>query len=466
MSLKNLASNKIILQIKELSKNLKIKSYAVGGCVRDSILNRANKDIDIVTVGDCIPLIENFASLNKNKEVHIFKNFGTAMVKLDNCDVEFVSARKESYQENSRKPFVENGTLYDDLSRRDFTINALAFSLNGESFGEIIDLFDGINDLKKKIIRTPLPPEVTFSDDPLRMMRAVRFSTLLNFKIDTSTKNAIKKKSDRLSIVSQERITTELNKIILSEKPSRGFFLLDELNLLEQFFPEIILLKGKEVIGEFSHKDNFIHTLQVLDNVSEKSNDLWLRWAAILHDIAKSQTKKFDEKIGFSFHGHEFLGAKMVPQIFKKLKLPTSEPMTFVKKLVQLHLRPIVLANDFVTDSAVRRLIYDAGHDLENLILLCRADITTSNDEKKKKYLNNFDIIEKKISEIEKKDNLRNFKPVITGDIIMKAFNLSPCAEVGRIKSKVRDAIIDGVIPNAYKEAFEFMMREFFVFKK
>lgn len=462
MNFKEQLSGYPILEIvAKAAAELGVEAYVIGGFVRDLILKRNSKDIDIVSIGSGIELAELVASqLGPDVFVSIYKNFGTAQIRQGDLEIEFVGARKESYRADSRKPAVEDGTLADDQNRRDFTINAMGVSLKKGSFGELIDPFDGVRDLKKKIIRTPLGPEITFSDDPLRMMRAIRFATQLNFDIEPDTFDAIIKMKDRISIVSAERISDEFNKIILAKTPSYGFKLLFHAGLLEIFFPEMIELQGVENIEGKGHKDNFYHTLQVLDNVSEHTDDLWLRWAAILHDIAKPATKKFDKRIGWSFHNHEEVGARMVPTIFRRMKLPLNEKMRFVKKLVRLHLRPIVLSKEEITDSAMRRLLVEAGEDIEDLMKLCRADITSKNPEKVKRYLHNFDLVEQKLKDLEERDKLRNFQPVITGEMIMHTFGLKPAKEVGMIKELVREAILEGIIPNEYEPAFAFMVEE------
>ena len=428
-----------------------IESYLIGGFVRDLILKRPSKDIDVVCIGNGsgIRLAQALAATRQNHtEVAIFQNFGTAQVKIEGWDVEFVGARKESYERHSRKPIVENGTLEDDQHRRDFTINALAISLQPDTFGNLIDPFNGIDDLKHKIIRTPLSPEITFSDDPLRMMRAIRFASQLGFDIFPDTFEAIQTLKNRIEIVSMERITDELNKIILSSTPSYGFKLLYFSGLLDIIFPEFVLLQGAEFVEGKGHKDNFYHTLQVLDNVAKVSDDLWLRWAAVLHDIAKPATKRFDKKVGWTFHGHEDLGAKWVPGIFRKFKLPLDGKMKFVQKLVRLHLRPIALVKDTVTDAAMRRLLVDAGEDIDALMTLCNADITSKNYDKVKKHLANFEKVRKKLAEVEERDKLRNFQPVITGEIIMETFGIPPGKVVGDIKEQIREAILEGDIRN------------------
>ncbi|MBM3185411.1 MAG: HD domain-containing protein [Bacteroidetes bacterium] len=440
-------------------KENNLEAYVVGGFVRDLILEKTSKDIDIVVVGDGTLLAQEVAQILKVKNVSIFKNYGTAHFRYKDLDVEFVGARKESYEFNSRKPTTEIGTLRDDQFRRDFTINALALDLREESFGNLVDPFNGIEDLLNGIIRTPLEPEVTFSDDPLRMLRAIRFATRLNFKIESKCLEALKNQSHRLEIISKERISDELNKIILTESPSRGFKLLNTTRLLHQFFPEMIALQGIETINGKSHKDNFLHTLEVLDNLAEHSENLWLRWAAILHDIAKPPTKRFDDIVGWTFHGHEEIGARMVPKIFQRLKLPLDQKMKYVQKLVRLHLRPIALVKGSVTDSAIRRLLSEAGDDIEDLMLLCNADITSKNEFKVKKYKENFELVSTKLRLVEEKDRIRNFQPPISGNLIMKTFGIGPQAEIGIIKSQIKEAILEGIISNNYFEAVNEMLR-------
>jgi poly(A) polymerase len=451
----------VLEKVAGAAKELGVEAYIIGGFVRDLILKRNSKDIDIVSIGSGIELAEMVADrLGPDVHVSVFKNFGTAQIRQGDLEIEFVGARKESYRSDSRKPAVEDGTLADDQNRRDFTINAMGISLNAGTFGNLVDPFEGISDLRKKIIRTPLDPEITFSDDPLRMMRAIRFASQLNFDIEPDTFDAIVKMKDRIGIVSMERISDELNKIILSKTPSYGFKLLYHAGLLNIIFPEMVELQGVEHIEGKGHKDNFYHTLQVLDNVCQVSDDLWLRWAAILHDIAKPATKKFDKRHGWSFHNHEEIGARMVPVIFRRMKLPLNEKMRFVKKLVRLHLRPIVLSKEEITDSAMRRLLVEAGEDIEALMNLCRADITSKNPEKVRRFINNFDLVEQKLKDLEERDKLRNFQPVITGEMIMEAFGLKPAREVGIIKEAVREAILEGIVPNEYEPAFAFMIAE------
>jgi poly(A) polymerase len=444
--------------ISKAAAKLNLPAFVIGGYVRDLVLNRPNKDLDFVTLGSGITLAGQVARDLGGLPVTVFQNFGTANIKADDFDLEFVGARKESYRSESRKPIVENGSLEDDQNRRDFTINAMAISLNRESYGELIDPFGGLDDLKRKILKTPLAPDTTFSDDPLRMMRAIRFATQLKFDIEPDTFESIVRNAERLKIISMERVIEETNKIILTPQPSYGFKLLFHSGLLKQFFPELVLLQGVEYVGGNAHKDNFYHTLQVLDNVCRTSDDLWLRWAAILHDIAKPATKRYDPKVGFTFHGHEDKGARMTPGIFRRLKLPMNEKMAFVQKLVRLHLRPISLAYE-VTDSAIRRLLFDAGEDIDALMKLCRADITSKNMDKVNRYLKNFDLVEERMKEVEAKDHLRNFQPPVSGEEIMRTLGLPPSKMVGIIKERIKDAILDGDIENNHDQAYSLMLK-------
>lgn len=448
----------IFKKLSGLAKKTGTEVYVIGGYVRDLFLARPSKDIDILVIGNGIRFAEAAAELLHTK-LSVFKNFGTAMLRAGEWEVEFVGARKESYRAESRKPIVENGTLQDDQNRRDFTINAMALSLNEENFGELLDPFGGIADLDDRLIRTPLNPLETFSDDPLRMLRAIRFAAQLNFRIDPAALQAISEKADRIKIVSQERITDELNKIILAPIPSTGFEYLFDTGLLKHIFPQMVDLHGVDIINGKGHKDNFYHTLQVLDNISLETNDLWLRWAAILHDIAKPATKRFEPGHGWTFHGHEDKGARMVPKIFAQLKLPLNEKMKMVQKLVQLHLRPIVLAQDVVTDSAVRRLLFEAGEEIDSLMLLCNADVTTKNEYKIKKYRKNFELVKRRLKEVEESDQLRNWQPPVSGEDIMMAFNLRAGREVGQIKNQIREAILEGEIKNTRNEAMDYMLK-------
>ncbi|MGG5578798.1 CCA tRNA nucleotidyltransferase [Myroides sp. C15-4] len=446
--------------ITQAATNLKVDAYVIGGFVRDFLLQRdTKKDIDIVAVGSGIALALAVSELLPNHpKVQVFKNYGTAMLRYDDIDIEFVGARKESYHFDSRKPVVEDGTLADDQNRRDFTINALALSLSAATFGQLVDPFNGIEDLKNKLIRTPLDPDITYSDDPLRMMRAIRFATQLDFTIEEASIESITKNADRLEIISGERIVDELNKILLADKPSKGFLLLYKTGLLHLILPELIALNQVEEIEGHTHKNNFYHTLEVVDNIAQNTDDVWLRWAALLHDIGKAPTKRFSKKQGWTFHGHEFLGSKMVKTIFTRLHMPLNQKMKFVQQMVMMSSRPIVLSQKEVTDSAVRRLVFDAGENVEDLMILCEADITTKNPNKFKKYHHNFQLVRQKIVEVEERDHIRNFQPPITGEEIMALFNLQPCREIGTLKEAIKEAILEGVIPNEYDAAYEFML--------
>ena len=461
MELKEHFNNKIFHQISETADELGLECYVVGGYVRDIFLNRPSKDIDVVVVGSGIEMAEAFGKkLGRGAHVSVFRNFGTAQVKFRDTEVEFVGARKESYSHDSRKPIVENGTLEDDQNRRDFTINAMAVCLNNERFGELVDPFGGLDDLKERTIRTPLDPDITFSDDPLRMMRCIRFASQLNFYIDDVTFSALERNKERIRIISRERIADELNKILLSPVPSKGFVELDRCDLLELIFPEISALQGVEVKNGRAHKDNFYHTLEVLDNISKQTNNLWLRWSALLHDIAKPRTKRWEPKIGWTFHNHNFIGEKMIPEIFRKMKLPMNEKMKFVQKMVSLHMRPIVIADEEVTDSAVRRLLFEAGDDIDDLMLLCEADITSKNETRKQHFLENFKLVRFKLKDLQERDYKRLFQPPIDGEEIMRIFGLGPCREVGVLKETIKNAILDGKISNDYEIAYKFMMEK------
>ena len=461
MELKEHFTNDIFRLISETADEAGVECYAVGGYVRDIFLRRPSKDIDVVVVGSGIETARALGrKLGKRAHVSVFKNFGTAQVKYGETEVEFVGARKESYSHDSRKPVVEDGTLEDDQNRRDFTINALAVCLNKERFGELVDPFGGLEDLEDRIIRTPLDPDITFSDDPLRMMRCIRFATQLNFYIEDETFEALERNKERIKIISKERIADELNKIILSPVPSKGFVELDRCGLLALIFPELAALQGVEVKNGRAHKDNFYHTLEVLDNISRQTDNLWLRWAALLHDIGKPRTKRWEPRAGWTFHNHNFIGEKMVPDIFREMKLPMNEKMKYVQKLVGLHMRPIVIADEEVTDSAVRRLLFEAGDDIDDLMLLCEADITSKNEVRKQHFLDNFRLVRQKLKDIEEKDRIRNFQPPVDGTEIMRVFDLQPCHEVGVLKAAIKDAILDGVIPNEHDAAYTFMLEK------
>lgn len=461
MNLREHFTDKIFAQISETADRLGLECYVVGGYVRDIFLERPSKDIDVVVVGSGIAIAKALAAkLGRGAHLSVFKNFGTAQVKWKEIEVEFVGARKESYSRDSRKPIVEDGTIEDDQNRRDFTINALAVCMNQARFGELVDPFGGVEDLKAGIIRTPLDPDITFSDDPLRMMRCIRFATQLNFYIEEETFAALERNRERIQIISKERIADELNKIMLAKFPSKGFVDLDRAGLLELIFPELVAMQGVESRNGRAHKDNFYHTLEVVDNVCKITDNLWLRWATLLHDIGKPRTKRWEPKAGWTFHNHNYIGARMVETIFRKMKLPMNEKMKYVQKLVELHMRPIAIADDEVTDSAVRRLLFEAGDDIDDLMTLCEADITSKNEQRKRKVFENFRIVRQKLKDLEEKDRIRNFQPPVDGAEIMEVFGLSPCKEIGSLKSSIKDAILDGVIPNEHDAAFQYMLKK------